>query len=352
MKPRQNTPSKFKFSYLIIILAAILTLWVTFLSFYRNGEIESESFPVLSSLISSEQTNTIKNLFGQAPYVADPNKPEEIDLVTKIMTDNQRINDIATTTPLSGDDLLHLIFSTDCQFFQDWQSLLVFHSAIRVKQRGRVTRIASGCSPERQLELIQTYEKVFPDEFNKKFFVHFTPDFKKDAQTGKSYDFYNKPYGVFHWLRFASPQVQDGEIIVLLDPDMILLRPFTLQIPEHYRKNVHKRESQVPLYSGVRTMAYSPYVASTNLRSGETDAYGVPFKYQKGIPVSQLYGLGAPWTTTNKNFDKYKICGKDSPCTLPSMPFGDKFFSVGPPYIMEKSDFLRVTETWTKFVPR
>ena len=64
-------------------------------------------------------------------------------------------------------------------------------SAIQVKQKGQITRIASGCAPEKKLELQNLYKKLFP-----KYHVHFTPDFKKDGKTKQSYDFYNKPYGM------------------------------------------------------------------------------------------------------------------------------------------------------------
>lgn len=37
---------------------------------------------------------------------------------------------------------IHIIFSTACSEYQDWQSIVLFHSAILVKQPGPVTRIA------------------------------------------------------------------------------------------------------------------------------------------------------------------------------------------------------------------
>ena len=67
---------------------------------------------------------------------------------------------------------MHVVFSTDCSRYHDWESLLLFHSAKAVKQQGTVTRIASGCSDEKKVEITAIYKKLFPQ-----FGVHFTPDF-------------------------------------------------------------------------------------------------------------------------------------------------------------------------------
>lgn len=89
----------------------------------------------------------------------------------------------------AGD--IHVIFSTDCTPFQDWQTLLVFHSAKAVGQQGAITRIASGCDEEKKIQLTALYAKLYPQ-----YHVHFTPDFTKDGKTKESYAFYNKPYGL------------------------------------------------------------------------------------------------------------------------------------------------------------
>ena len=76
---------------------------------------------------------------------------------------------------------IHVIFSTDCTPYQDWQSLVVFHSATVVKQKGPVTRIASGCDDEKKAYLSDLYAKLYPQ-----YHVHFTPDFKKDEHSKQS----------------------------------------------------------------------------------------------------------------------------------------------------------------------
>ena len=67
---------------------------------------------------------------------------------------------------------VHVVFSTDCSAFQDWQSLLVFHSAGQAGQKGSITRIASGCDDEQKLKLTTLYKIMHPN-----YHVHFTPNF-------------------------------------------------------------------------------------------------------------------------------------------------------------------------------
>lgn len=181
---------------------------------------------------------------------------------------------------LESNQPVHVVFSTDCSFFQDWQTILIFHSAIAVAQEGKITRIASGCSDEKQASLRNLYAKLFP-----MYDVHFTPDFKLDKKTNKKYDFYNKPHGVNHWLSNAVPVIESGTVIAIIDPDMIFLRPLTVNV----------RESNMLL-----------------LR----DATNVPNIVEKGSPVSQLYGIGAPWATKfpSIDFDRRHVCGANSPC--------------------------------------
>lgn len=65
---------------------------------------------------------------------------------------------------------------------KDWQSLVLFHSARVVGQKGTITRIASGCDEEKKRKLSDLYHHLYGDIFN----VHFTPDFKKDTKTNRA----------------------------------------------------------------------------------------------------------------------------------------------------------------------
>jgi hypothetical protein len=190
----------------------------------------------------------------------------------------------------------HTAFSTDCSFFQDWQTLMIFHSAVSVQQKGKITRIASGCSDEKKNELTELYKKLYPQ-----YGVHFTPDFKTDGTSKKKYDFYNKPYGVRHFLEHSHPPVLSGTVVNIIDPDMIFLRPMSPKV----------RGNPSNLF----------------LHSFDQKKDVVPEKVQKGQPVAQLYGLGAPWTDDkHRHFNRSEICGQNSPCLKTSTRFGEHHF--------------------------
>lgn len=217
---------------------------------------------------------------------------------------------------------VHVIFSTDCSTFQDWQTLVMFHSAMVVGQQGPVTRIASGCTDEQQASLTALYEKLYP---NHPFRAHYTPDWTKDGKTGKKYVFYNKPYGLEHWLEYAQPPIPDHTVVALLDPDMVLIRPITTQV------------------RGLNSILHD-----RRLKPGDLQTV-----IERGHPVGQLYGLGAPWADDNHpKFNRTRICGEGSPCLLEEQKFAAQHYSVGPPYIVEKQDIWRIARSWTDFVPR
>ena len=97
---------------------------------------------------------------------------------------------VSSSSSASGEGSIHVAFSTDCSFYQDWQTLLIFYTATVVGQRGPITRIASGCPEDKQASLTALYKTMYPSR--PEFSVHFTPDFKLDPKTQKKYDFYNK----------------------------------------------------------------------------------------------------------------------------------------------------------------
>eukprot|EP00605_Chrysophyceae_sp_TOSAG23-4_P000807 GSChrysophyteH1.ASY1.ANO1.897.1 assembled CDS len=221
-------------------------------------------------------------------------------------------------------DEIHIVFSTDCTPYQDWQTLTLFHSAKVVGQKGPITRIASGCDDKKKQELTELYEKLWGDR-GYRYRAHFTPDFKKDEKTKKKYDFYNKPWGVKHWLEHAEPAVPNDIVVALLDPDMLLLRPITTEVASQ------------------TNAIWNKFLPKDELIE----------KVSKGRPVAQLYGLGAPWVNDDhKKFNRRKTCGEGSPCLQAKNPWAERHFSVGPPYLVHKEDMVRISSTWTKFVPR
>ena len=128
----------------------------------------------------------------------------------------------------------HIIFSSGCSTFQDWQSYVFFYHVLLSGQEGHVTRIASGCSSS-------TEEKSLHDIFAEEIesmrpgyhHLHLTPDFSNvPKKVKKPFKYFNKPFGVRHWMEHAlgypdNHELHDDSVIILLDPDQILLRPFT-----------------------------------------------------------------------------------------------------------------------------
>jgi peptidyl serine alpha-galactosyltransferase len=95
-------------------------------------------------------------------------------------------------------------------------------------------------------------------------------------------------------------------------------------------------------------IATLPYIINKRIPQQE-----IITRIDQGYPVAQTYGLGAPWTNDNhRHFKRGKICGENSPCLLPTQPYGELHYSVGPPYVVHKQDFLRIAESWTRLVPR
>lgn len=210
---------------------------------------------------------------------------------------------------------VHIIFSTDCKEFMDYQTLVLFHSAQAVGQKGPVTRIVSGCTIEKQEQLTQLYKKLYP-----LYNAHFTPDFSGPHK----YVYFNKPYGLKHWLEHANPPVHPEAIVALLDPDMILMRPITGEV------------------RGMDNLKY------TGLREDQLFDRVI-----RGKPIAAVYGLGAPWTRENhRHFNKYEICESDSPCLTVTEAFGKEHYSVGPPYILHRDDMHRIANSWCRYVPK
>ena len=183
--------------------------------------------------------------------------------------------------------------------------------------------------------------------------IHFTPYFSgvKDEKTGEvrgDYKFYNKPFGLRHFLEHGelagllADDNNDGagggggggatvkhpdDVIILADPDFLLLRPLTDDYSDERETLVGKRRS-----SAYRRTADEP---GGNVAS-------------PGRPYAQAYGLGTQWRT----FDLEAIAGPGSPAGDVSQSDGALYYPAGPPYVAVASDMYRIAVAWSDFVPR
>jgi hypothetical protein len=137
-----------------------------------------------------------------------PEEPDEVDLKGVVgdipkgddEVREEREGDIALPVeevqdnkdPFTGKEVeYHIIFSTGCSIYQDWQSYLFFFFAMKSKQPGTITRIVSGCDPEDQDKLQKFFdETIHPMSPEGRFKIHFTPDYSH--LKGKFYPYFNK----------------------------------------------------------------------------------------------------------------------------------------------------------------
>lgn len=228
----------------------------------------------------------------------------------------------ATSTTMEGEQEYHLIFSTGCSLFQDWQSYVFFYHALKSGQQGRVTRIASGCN-ENDAKVLTNLHKEQIEIMSDRFHLHLTPDYST-VKPGLKFKYFNKPFGVRHWLEnvlgFPENPKNEDAIIILLDPDQIVLRPFTND------------------FTG-STESWRP-----------TPNSGVPMRYKvdHGVPFAQQYGYGLQWKT------KVNVTnvagGKPSRIHTMNMEEAKGHYAVGPPYLATAKDMYSIVKTWTEFV--
>jgi hypothetical protein len=229
----------------------------------------------------------------------------------------------------------HLVFSTDCSPYQHWQSYLVYYTAMKVKQPGHVTRIASGCDPLEAVAMNEWFRndvKFLSNRFHLQLTPHFS-DVKNDkGESIGDYKFFNKPFGLKYWLE-NSPQIQfdqttnsfpesfqEEDIVILIDPDMGIMRPITRDFSEERETVIAKSRHD--------------HIVTTKVGPGK--------------PAAQLYGFGAQW----QRLDLTTIAGEDSPAVKATSDEGRLYYPVGPPYLGTVKDMYAIAEKWTEFVPR
>ena len=161
----------------------------------------------------------------------------------------------SSSSSSSSSSTIRAIFSTSCSPKQDFQSYLLYHSALKVNQPGTVTRIASDCDDD-EATMLRTMHKEKIEPMSDKFHLFVTTgDWQTDDFELTKY--WNKPFGVQEWmescsnfgpkhtrttrkLKYSSPstrgddgttmcprnvKIKDDDIIILLDPDMAFQRP-------------------------------------------------------------------------------------------------------------------------------
>lgn len=212
----------------------------------------------------------------------------------------------------------YMVFSTSCSPFQNWQALAFFHFAKKVNQPGNVTRLVSGCT-EKEAEALKKVhaERIAP--LDPGFQLHITPDF--DVRDDQKY--WNKPHGLFDWMEkelgFPDRAAEhNDDIIIIVDPDMMLLRPIT-----------HKFDNFKTEWKG-------------KFKTNEV---------VHGIPIAQEYGYGNAWLQSLNGNLSY-VVGPDSPALEVSLKDAETYYPAGPPYLATGKDMYAIATHWIKFLPR
>ena len=166
-----------------------------------------------------------------------------------------------------------------------------------------------------------------------RFHIHFTPEFGKvPGRNWQTTKYWNKPFGVKHWLEnkfgyqyegdISTPY--DDDIIVLVDPDMLMQRPFLND------------------FSGVPNSFWHKHI-----RKNSDDLY---YKVEHGKPIAQTYSFNDAWVRAVDGHMK-DVVGEGSPANTVSTQDAKVTFSAGPPYLLTARDMYRLSYHWAKFLP-
>lgn len=235
-----------------------------------------------------------------------------------------------------GKTRLHIVFSTDCSDYQHWQSYVLFFRAMKVGQPGHVTRIASGCSDKETKSVKAWHEEHITKAMSPKFDIHFTPHFSsvkdENGNSKGNYDFFNKPYGLEHWMENGvgmgvdptmGTMKDEDVVIILIDPDMALLKPIGAD------------------FSNVNNDIIFKSLRHKNLKHNSRVKHGSPF--------AATYGFGDQWRT---KVNIAGIAGSDSPALEVTDSESLSFYTVGPPYIATARDMYSISVKWAEFAPK
>ena len=235
-----------------------------------------------------------------------------------------RNNNIIQSATDNSDYEFHYAFSTGCNAYQDWQSWTFFYHANKLGIQ-HVTRVASGCSKTEETSIRKAHATQV-QALAPTYLLHLTPDFTR-VIPGKTYKFFNKPYGLRHWMEnalgFPHPTKDyDKTIFVLMDPDEMLLRPF---------------EQDMTAYASSIKWVVDPTM---------------PVQIQTGKPFAQLYGLGTDWVPlVNRNLTDILSHlppdqAKNSHLHKWTKQDVRNYYAAGPPYLATGTDMYKIVSTW------
>jgi hypothetical protein len=304
------------------LLVTVVTL-IVLAQFSLHSSVDKTSGARPSSSSATQKLSISRIGQGGNIKKADDGTNKKISSITNSNNqaqDKSTNKDDATTTFPTH----YTTFSTACSASQNWQSFIFFFFAAKVQQPGYVIRIASGCSEQQRAELLE-FQRTHISKLSDKFSVHFTPDYAK--QSGDDYKYYNKPFGIQHWLEHGlnykeNEKENEDAIIMILDPDMILLRPLTYDFTDS-NVMIHKSKRGEPTVK----------------------------KVMHGQPWASLYAFGdGPFRSVDADYVFQNLT--DSNALRVSQDEKSHNYPGGPPYMATGRDMYAIVNAWCMLVPR
>jgi hypothetical protein len=226
----------------------------------------------------------------------------------------------------------HVLFSSGCSLQQHWESYVLFYHAYKVNQPGNVTRLVSGCTPQEEQDLRLFHQEKIRT-MSDRFHVFFTRNFGGESTFNQDYKYNNKPNSVYLWMKDilgmdlpngTSKDVEDG-IILLLDPDMILLRPL-----------LHDFTDQEIIYASADKNGSSHPKGSLS----RIVQHGNPIAQQDGYLSDAWMNFNVSYITQGGSFPSFKKHD------------GSLYWNSGPPYLSTVRDMWKMVSLWKDYVPR
>ena len=144
---RKPKPAKCSLGCVLLGGLVIISAWVSIVFYYYRvsqkvsipvqRESDSTSLPVHN--VQPSKLMKVESKVEEKQRKKGEGKDDDDDIGEKPVDKEISGTDIGDKDlgekPVSdGGENLHIVFSTDCTFFQDWQTLLVFHSAKLIGQ--------------------------------------------------------------------------------------------------------------------------------------------------------------------------------------------------------------------------
>jgi len=170
---------------MVVFMTIALPLLFVSLVLYLTGILSSEQHP------HQQHHDEGADAAGRAPRKADNHRLKKGPSPTSKTNGDAAASALDTVSTTSGGVEYHIVFSTGCSLYQDWQSYVFFFQAAAARQPGTVTRIVSGCDAEEERKMADLFQDQIHPMAPGRFKIHFTPDFSK-LPNGKSFVYWSK----------------------------------------------------------------------------------------------------------------------------------------------------------------